>query len=81
VVNRQEPTRLTTGITLVGKRAIVPRGTRIGRNCKVAENVRATDFRSRVVRSGGTVEAHRDVARVARVAPAAARRPGRPAAV
>ena len=81
VVNRQEPTRLTTGITLVGKRAIVPRGTRIGRNCKVAENVRATDFRSRVVRSGGTVEAHRDVARVEQVAPAAARRSGRTAAV
>ena len=78
VVNRQEPTRLTTGITLVGKRAVVPRGTRIGRNCKVAESVRATDFRSRVVRSGGTVEVHRDVAQVA---PVQTRRSGRPAAI
>jgi len=29
--NRREPTRLNTGITVVGKRAIVPRGARIGR--------------------------------------------------
>src|SRR3989304_1723235 len=34
--NRQEPTRLTTGITLVGKYAIIPAGARIGRNVKVA---------------------------------------------
>ncbi|HXX59890.1 MAG TPA: sugar phosphate nucleotidyltransferase [Candidatus Sulfotelmatobacter sp.] len=78
VVNRQEPTRLTTGITLVGKRAVVPRGVRLGRNCKVAENARATDFRSRVVRSGSSVEAHRGAVQVA---PAGARRSGRPAVV
>ncbi|HET7676933.1 MAG TPA: glucose-1-phosphate adenylyltransferase [Candidatus Limnocylindrales bacterium] len=58
-VNRQEPERLNTGITVVGKRAVIPRGVRIGRNVRVAEGVRAVDFASRVVRSGGSVEARR----------------------
>ena len=34
--NKQEPGRLNTGITVIGKRAVVPRGVRIGRNVKVA---------------------------------------------
>jgi glucose-1-phosphate adenylyltransferase len=55
--NRQEPGRLTTGITVVGKHAIVPRGVRIGRNVKVAADVRSSDFAGRVVRSGESVEA------------------------
>jgi glucose-1-phosphate adenylyltransferase len=54
--NRQEPGRLNSGITVVGKRAIIPRGARIGRNVKVAGGVRSTDFPSRVVKSGASVE-------------------------
>jgi glucose-1-phosphate adenylyltransferase len=55
--NRQEPGRLNTGITVVGKRAVIPAGVRLGRNVKVNENVRPTDFgRRRNVPSGGTVE-------------------------
>ena len=50
--NRQEPGRLNTGITVVGKRAIIPRGARIGRNVKVAGDVRTTDFRRRSSRTG-----------------------------
>jgi glucose-1-phosphate adenylyltransferase len=57
IPNRQEPTRLNTGITVIGKRTVIPRGVRIGRNCRVAEGVRAGDFATRVVRSGGSVEA------------------------
>ena len=37
--NKQEPNRLNTGITVVGKRAVVPRGARIGRNVKIAADV------------------------------------------
>ena len=59
-VNRREPGRLNTGITVVGKRAVIPRGVRIGRNVLIGEGVRATDFPSRVVRSGSTVERPRD---------------------
>ena len=36
--NKQEPTRLNTGITVVGKRAFIPRGTRIGRNVRSGSN-------------------------------------------
>jgi glucose-1-phosphate adenylyltransferase len=54
--NRQEPGRLNSGLSVIGKRAIIPRGVRIGRNCKVAEGVRAADFGSRVLRSGSSVE-------------------------
>jgi glucose-1-phosphate adenylyltransferase len=60
VVNRREPGRLNTGITVVGKRAVVPRGVRIGRNVLVGEGVRAADFVSRVIRSGSTVERPRE---------------------
>jgi glucose-1-phosphate adenylyltransferase len=78
VPNRQEPNRLNTGITLVGKRAVVPRGVRIGRNVRIAENVRATDFRSRVVRSGSSIEPRR--ADAPALAPSAGRRAGDPVA-
>jgi glucose-1-phosphate adenylyltransferase len=59
--NRQEPGRLFTGITVVGKRAIIPRGIRIGRNVKIGGDVRTSDFAHRVVKSGATVE-RRDAA-------------------
>jgi glucose-1-phosphate adenylyltransferase len=62
--NKLEPTRLNTGITLVGKRAANTAGARIGRNVRIGEDVRAADFSSRTVRSGGSV-----VHRVERDAP------------
>jgi glucose-1-phosphate adenylyltransferase len=75
--NRQEPGRLNTGITVVGKRAIIPRGVRIGRNVKVAGGVRTSDFQTRVIRNGASVEARGDRgARPARGAPAASAEPG-----
>jgi len=58
--NRLEPTRLNTGITVVGKRAVVPRGVRLGRNVKVCPRARAVDYRSRVVKSGATVSPRRE---------------------
>jgi len=57
--NKQEPGRLNTGITVVGKRAVIPRGVRIGRNVKVAADVRSSDFSGRVVRSGESIEVRR----------------------
>jgi glucose-1-phosphate adenylyltransferase len=59
--NRQEPTRLNSGITVVGKRAVIPAGVRIGRNVRVAERVRKADFGERkAIASGSTVDAHAD---------------------
>jgi glucose-1-phosphate adenylyltransferase len=60
VVNRREPGRLNTGITVVGKRAVIPRGVRIGRNVLIGEGAKAVDFVSRAVRSGSTVERARE---------------------
>jgi glucose-1-phosphate adenylyltransferase len=58
--NRQEPGRLNTGITVVGKRAVIPAGVRLGRNVKVNEDVRPADFAGkRNIPSGGTVEIKR----------------------
>ena len=54
--NRQEPSRLNTGITVVGKQSIVPRGARLGRNVKIGEGVKTSDYATRVVRSGGSVD-------------------------
>jgi glucose-1-phosphate adenylyltransferase len=54
--NKQEPGRLNTGITVVGKQSIVPRGARLGRNVKIGGGVRNADYRTRVVRSGSSVD-------------------------
>jgi glucose-1-phosphate adenylyltransferase len=55
--NKQEPGRLNTGITVVGKQSIVPRGARLGRNVRIGGDVRSADYATRVIRSGGSVDA------------------------
>ncbi|MFN8595697.1 MAG: glucose-1-phosphate adenylyltransferase [Anaerolineae bacterium] len=46
---------LTSGITLVGKNAVVPSGVRVGRNCIVASDAHESDFPGQMVPSGTTV--------------------------
>ncbi len=71
--NRQEPTRLNTGISVVGKRSVIPRGARIGRNVRIGEKVRSTDFATRIIKAGASVERKPEsAARNRRVLPAAA---------
>jgi glucose-1-phosphate adenylyltransferase len=54
--NREEPERLYAGITLIGKRAVVPPRLSVGRNCRIDPGVVPADFaRRRVIRSGETV--------------------------
>ena len=56
--NRDEPERLYAGLTLVGKRASIPPGVHIGRNCRIDPGVTAADFaRRRRIRSGETITA------------------------
>ena len=55
MANRLNPSHLSSGITIVGKRAVLPRGIRIGRNVRVDPDVRTTDFPGRTVESGATV--------------------------
>jgi len=64
--NRREPERLYSGLTLVGKRAEVPAGVQIGRNCRIDPGARREDFRrKRLIRSGETVTHGRDLPSVA----------------
>ena len=56
--NRNEPERLYSGITVVGKGAEVPEDVTIGRNCRVDIGVRAADFRRPNLPSGETVANH-----------------------
>jgi glucose-1-phosphate adenylyltransferase len=54
--NQLEPQNLRSGITIVGKDARVPTGTRIGRNCRIDPGVRDGDYAGRDVQSGQTVQ-------------------------
>ena len=54
--NREEPERLYAGITLIGKRAVLPPRVTVGRNCRVDPGAMPADFgRRRVIGSGETV--------------------------
>jgi glucose-1-phosphate adenylyltransferase len=54
-VNAEFPSHLYTGITLLGKGALVPDGAVIGRNCIVNSMRQAHDFPSLHIPSGATV--------------------------
>jgi glucose-1-phosphate adenylyltransferase len=51
--NRLEPRRLNTGITIVGKRARIPSGVQLGRNCRVDSYVTERDFEGRLEFASG----------------------------
>ncbi len=51
--NQDYPKHLYTGITLIGKEAVVPDRVRIGRNCIVRPNCRPEDFTGREVLETG----------------------------
>ena len=53
--NQLEPANINTGITIVGKRAIIPPGACIGRNCRIDPNTSAADYDQLEVPSGGTI--------------------------
>ena len=53
--NVQLPSALKTGVTLVGKKALVPANTRIGRNCVIYPEVKAQDWETASVPSGACI--------------------------
>ncbi|MCX7668577.1 MAG: sugar phosphate nucleotidyltransferase, partial [Anaerolineae bacterium] len=53
--NRLEPANINTGITIVGKRARIPAGAMIGRNCRIDPNTTPEDYEQLRVPSGATV--------------------------
>jgi glucose-1-phosphate adenylyltransferase len=58
-INRREPKVVNTGITVIGKRAKVPAGVKIGRNCIVYHGVLEDDFLSSDIQSGETIRPRR----------------------
>jgi glucose-1-phosphate adenylyltransferase len=53
--NELEPANLDTGITIAGKRARIPAGATIGRNCRIDSNVTPDDFERMEIPCGGTI--------------------------
>lgn len=53
--NHERPNLLNSGITIIGKRASLPAGLQIGRNCIIGPAVSESDFQGRIVPSGATI--------------------------
>ena len=62
IPNRLEPSKLRTGITIIGKLARVPAGAAIGRSCRIDPDVRTDDFERLDIPSGETVSRRKMVA-------------------
>ena len=62
-VNRKEPKVLNCGITIIGKRATICSGIKIGRNCVIYGGAREDDFPGLEIQSGETVKPKRRRAR------------------
>jgi len=58
-VNRREPKVLNTAITIVGKKAKLPPGMTIGRNCVIYTGMSEDDFPTVEVQSGETIRLRR----------------------
>jgi len=56
--NLLEPANINTGITIVGKRARLPAGAIIGRNCRIDANTTPKDYDQLQVPSGATISQH-----------------------
>ncbi len=52
IVNRLKPSHLYTGISLIGKGAVVPANQKIGRNCVVNSNITEGDYLGQVIEDG-----------------------------
>jgi glucose-1-phosphate adenylyltransferase len=56
--NEERPDVLSCGITIIGKRAVLPPGLTVGRNCIIAPGVQPEDFDGLTVESGRTILRH-----------------------
>jgi len=54
--NGKEPKVVNAGVTLVGKKAKIPPGVKIGRNCVICCGVGEDDFLTSEIQSGETIE-------------------------
>jgi len=63
-LNRASPKILNSGMTIIGKRAVIPAGYKIGRNCIVYDNVVESDFSASEIPSGDTIKPKRKPVRI-----------------
>jgi glucose-1-phosphate adenylyltransferase len=63
-INRLYPEVLNTGLTIIGKRTIIPSGYRIGRNCIIYDSVVEGDLSPAEVKSGETIKPKRKPIRI-----------------
>jgi glucose-1-phosphate adenylyltransferase len=59
--NEERPELLNSGISIVGKRARLPSGLQVGRNCIIGPAVRIDEFASLQVPSGSTIRTQRSL--------------------
>ncbi|SFL47744.1 glucose-1-phosphate adenylyltransferase [Halanaerobium salsuginis] len=53
--NQAKPDLLSSGLNVIAKRAIIPAGTTIERNCRVFSYVGVADFAAKNIKSGSTI--------------------------
>jgi len=58
-ISRREPKVANTGISIIGKRARVPAGVKVGRNCIIYNGIAEDDFPGSDIQSGETIRARR----------------------
>jgi glucose-1-phosphate adenylyltransferase len=54
-VNKERPDIVNSGVTIVGKRASIPEGLRLGRNCVIGPNIAVPGERGQYIQSGSTL--------------------------
>ncbi len=63
-INRTNPKVLNTGLSIIGKRTVIPSSHKIGRNCIIYDNVVEGDFPEPEVKSGETIKPKRKPIRI-----------------
>ncbi len=61
VANLLKPSHLYTGITLIGKGAVVPEGQKIGRNCVIDSNITEAAYQGKMIEDGESLFANGEV--------------------
>ena len=54
--NETIPDLLKSGLTLAGRRSVIPDGYQVGRNCRIGLDVQEGDYPARVIPSGASVD-------------------------
>jgi glucose-1-phosphate adenylyltransferase len=59
--NKLKPSHLYTGITLIGKGAVVPAGQKVGRNCVINSHIGEESYPGKVIEDGESLFADGEI--------------------